>query len=62
MEKFTVEIELHNFADDSIDIWAKVELADNIKEARERAESVVREINDLEDELHASVKSVVPVS
>ena len=62
MEKFTVEIELHNLADDSIDIWAKVELADNIKEACKRAESVVREINNLEDELHASVKSVVPVS
>ena len=62
MDKYVVEIELHNLADDSIDIWAKVELADNIKEARKRAESVVREINDLEDELHASVKSVVPVS
>lgn len=62
MDKYVVEIELHNLADDSIDIWAKVELADNIKEARKRAESVVREINDLEDELHASVKSVAPVS
>ena len=62
MDKYVVEIERHNLADDSIDIWAKVELADNIKETRKRAESVVREINDLEDELHASVKSVVPVS
>lgn len=62
MEKFVVEIELHNHADNSVDVWAKVEFADNIEEARERAESVVREINDLEDELHASVKSVVPVS
>ena len=62
MDKYVVEIELHNLADNSIDIWAKVELADNIKEARKRAESVVREINNLEDELHASVKSVVPVS
>lgn len=62
MDKYVVEIELHNLADDSIDIWAKVELADNIKEARKRAESVVREINNSEDELHASVKSVAPVS
>lgn len=62
MEKFVVEIELHNHADNSVDVWARVEFADNIEEARERAESVVREINDLEDELHASVKSVVPVS
>ena len=62
MDKYVVEIELHNLADNSIDIWAKVELADNIKEARKRAESVVREINNLDDELHASVKSVVPVS
>ena len=62
MEKFVVEIELHNRADDSVDVWAKVEFACSIDEARERAESVVREINNSEDELHASVKSVASVS
>ena len=62
MEKFVVEIELHNHADDSVDVWAKVEFACSIDEARERAESVVREINNSEDELHASVKSVAPMS
>lgn len=62
MEKFTVEIELHNQDDDSVDVWAKVEFADSMDEAYKRAESVVREINNSEDELHASVKSVVPVS
>lgn len=62
MEKFVIEIELHNRADDSVDVWAKVEFADSMDEARERAKSVIREINNSEDELHASVKSVAPVS
>lgn len=62
MAKFRIEIELLDMLVNSTSVWMKIEEAKDIEEAREKAENIMDEISDFNDEVLPTLLSITPVS
>ena len=62
MAKFRIEIELLDMLVNSTSVWMKIEEAKDIEEAREKAENIMDEISDFNDEVLPTLRSITPVS
>lgn len=62
MAKFRIEIELLDMLVNSTNVWMKIEEAKDIEEAREKAENIMDEISDFNDEVLPTLLSITPVS
>ena len=62
MAKFRIEIELLDMLVNSTSVWMKIEESKDIEEAREKAENIMDEISDFNDEVLPTLLSITPVS
>lgn len=62
MTKFRIEIELLDMLVNSTSVWMKIEEAKSLEEAREKAENIMDEISDFNDEVLPTLLSITPVS
>lgn len=62
MAKFRIEIELLDMLVNSTSVWMKIEEAKSLEEAREKAENIMDEISDFNDEVLPTLLSITPVS